>query len=363
MRRVAVIMAGGSGERFWPLSRWLRPKQLLPLSGTGRTMIQDTVDRLLGPFDPSDIVVATAPHLVEPIAAQLPELPSANILAEPHKRNTAGCLVWIAAGLLAEDPGARATTSMAVVASDHQIEPAAGFQRTVATALDAAEAGRGLGTIGIAPDRAETGYGYIEVDPSTWSGAPRVGRVAAFREKPSQEDAERYVASGRCLWNSGMFFWTVDGFLSELERVAPDLADATMAIADLLRQGEREAAERRFAEVRSISIDYALMEQASEVFVVEADFQWDDLGAWDALPRSKGVDDHGNVLEGGIVALDTRDSVVVNASADVVACLMGVEGLAVVVTDDAVLVCPKHRAQEVRRIVEKLREQGIDRAR
>ncbi len=361
MRRVAVIMAGGSGERFWPLSRRNRPKQLLPLSGTGRTMIQDSVDRLLGLFDASDIVVATAPHLVQPIAAQLPELPLGNVLAEPHKRNTAGCLVWIAAGLLAEDPASRTTTSMAVVASDHRIEPPEGFRRTLASALEAAESGRGLGTIGIAPDRPETGYGYIEVEPETWSGSPRAGRVAAFREKPNLEEAERYVASGRCLWNSGMFFWTLDGFLTELERVAPDLAEATIAISGLLARGETQAAADRFADLRSISIDYALMEKASQVFVVEADFQWDDLGAWDALPRSKGVDAEGNVLEGGIVAIETRDSVVVNGSSSLVACLIGVEGLAVVVTDDAVLVCPKERAQEVRRVVERLREQGIDR--
>lgn len=357
-RRIAVVMAGGSGERFWPLSRRLRPKQLLRLAHPERTLVEQTVSRLLPVFGPDGVYLATAPHLVEASRPYVAGLPDTNVLAEPHKRNTTGCLVWVAACLMADDPSARETVSMAVVAADHRIDPDSGFQVTVRMALDVAEREGGIVTIGIAPDRPETGYGYIEVaggGAELGDSTVRVQRVERFLEKPSLAAAERYVASGRYLWNSGTFFWTLDTFLAELERAQPEIARAIPELASLLAQGQHEDAADRFAELPNISIDYALMEKATDVFVAHAAFQWDDVGAWDALARSLPANDDGNVIQGDVLALESYGSIVVNEAAGTTVCVLGAQDMIVVATGDAILVMPKNRAQDVRKAVEAVR--------
>lgn len=357
-RRIAVVMAGGAGERFWPLSRRLRPKQLLRLAHPERTLVEQTVLRLLPVFGPEGVYLATAPHLIESSRPYVADLPDGNLLAEPHKRNTTGCLVWVAAGLLAEDPAARASVSMAVVAADHRIDPDSGFEATVRMALDVAERVGGIVTIGIPPDRPETGYGYIEVAQGAaelGDAIVRVQRVERFLEKPSHADAERYVASGRFLWNSGTFFWTLDTFLSELERAQPEIAQAIPELASLLAQGQHEDAADRFAELPNVSIDYALLEKAATVYVAHASFQWDDVGAWDALARSLPLDADGNVTQGDVLALDSSGSIVVNETPGATVCVLGAKDLIVVATDDAILVMPKARAQDVRKAVEAVR--------
>lgn len=363
-QRRAVVMAGGSGERFWPLSRRLRPKQLLKLASPDRTLIRQTVDRVLPLVGSDGVVIATAPHLVDPVREELPHLPPHQVLAEPHKRNTAGCLVWVAAQMLADDPEARQHASMAVIAADHRITPDEAFQEVVDAALTVAEERGGIVTIGIRPSRAETGYGYIEVVPGgAFLGRSGVTlhRVQRFREKPNLADAKHFVEQGGFLWNSGMFFWTLDTFLNELERAAPELYAAVPVIADHLRAGQSDAAADHFARLPSISIDYALMEKATDVYVAEATFDWDDVGSWDALDRSLHADEEGNVVQGESVAVDVQDCIIVNESDRSVACLLGVRHLVVVVTDDAVLVCDKSESQQVRQIVEVLRERGLDR--
>lgn len=360
--RYAVIMAGGSGERFWPLSRQTRPKQLLKLAHPEHTLLEQTVNRLAGLVPTENILIATAPHLVGPSQAHLIGLPAANIQAEPHKRNTAGCLVWVAANLLAKDPDARAKVSMAVLAADHRISPDDGFQATVSKALDVAENHNSIVTIGIKPDRPETGYGYIEVDQTSANqGDDRVviRAVKQFREKPDAATAEQFLASGGFLWNSGTFFWTLDTFLTELENAAPELYQATLRLADLLRTGDSQGASEAFAALPSISIDYALMEKARKVAVAQAAFDWDDVGAWDALDRSLPTDEQQNVGRGDVVSVDSKSCIVVNDHPGITTCLLGVEGLVVVVTEDAVLVCPKERAQDVRAVVEALKNKGV----
>ncbi|MBS1706367.1 MAG: hypothetical protein JST40_10860 [Armatimonadetes bacterium] len=354
-------MAGGSGERFWPMSRVARPKQLLPLADPEITLLEQTVRRLSPSILPSDTYLATAPHLVQPSMGFLAGLPEANVWAEPHKRNTAGCLVWVAANLIAANPEARKQVSMAVIAADHRITPDEGFRATIDAALDVAEATGGIVTIGIKPDRPETGYGYIEVD----SGAEpkgtervRILPVRQFREKPDRATAEEFLASGNYLWNSGTFFWTLDTFLSELESAAPDLYGAVFQIADLLREDHADQAAECFAGLRSISIDYALMEKANKVFVAEAAFDWDDVGSWDALDRSLSADEGGNVIRGDILTVDSKNTIVVNENPSITTCVLGVEGLVVVVTEDAVLVCPKDQAQQVRSVVEAIKSSG-----
>lgn len=360
-QRIAVIMAGGSGERFWPLSRRTKPKQLLKLASDTKTLIEQTVDRVEPLVGRNNVWIAAAPHLVEPISQALSgQVVDAQILAEPHKRNTAGCLVWLCAQLLAQNPAARETISMAVIAADHRIHPEEGFRATMSAALTVAEQTGGLVTMGIRPDRPETGYGYIQAKAEGCLNIEgiKVWPVQDFREKPQLEQAQEYLDSGSYLWNSGSFFWTLDSFLTELQATSPDLYDAVFVIADRLRKGDLSAADAAFAELRNISIDYALMEKASKVYVAEAAFDWDDVGAWDALDRTLTPDEKGNVIQGGSVLVDTSNCIVINANERIVTTTLGVQDIAVIVTEDAVLVMPKSRAQDVRKIVEALREQG-----
>ena len=352
-------MAGGSGERFWPLSRKSRPKQLLQLTEGGKTMLEEAVERAAAVCGADNVWIAAAPHLRTPIADALTGFPCDSVLAEPHKRNTAGCLVWVAANLLARDPQARGEWSMAVLTADHRIAPLDGFARTARAALETVEREGGLATIGIPPRRPETGFGYIEVGPATATlEGIAVHAVERFREKPSIEDARAYVDSGRFLWNSGMFFWTLDAFLGELENADPALSAPIPEIARALARGDEAEAARIFETLPSISIDYALMERARRVFVARADFEWDDLGSWDALDRSFPRDTCGNVAVGDSVLVDARGCIVYGAVPEVTTAVVGLEDVVVVVTPDAVLVCPKSRSQEVRKVVEELAARG-----
>ncbi len=364
-QRFGVIMAGGSGERFWPVSRRDRPKQLLRLTRPDQTMLGEAVERLRPIIPPERILVVTGEHLVAPIRAANVGLPDANVLAEPCKRNTSGCLAYAAAHLIA-DHGAPETLSMAVVTADHLIGEPDRFRATIAASLDAAETRDALVTQGIVPDRPETGYGYIEVadlkKPLSTSDGIAVYDVAAFQEKPTQDVARKFVESGRYFWNSGMFFWRVSTFLSELDAANPDLANKTRAMADALRAGDSKRAANVFESLESISIDYALLERAKRVVVVRADYPWDDVGAWTSLDRTRDHDARGNVSEGGPVLVDTRNSIVYNeAGADAIAVsVVGMDNVVVVVSRDGVLVIPKDRAQDVRKAVDELKHRGSD---
>jgi mannose-1-phosphate guanylyltransferase len=364
--RVAVILAGGSGERFWPLSRRLRPKQLLCLTRPNETMLGEAVRRISGLIPPQRVFVITSRALVEPIRAAGIGTPPENIVGEPCKRNTCGALVYAAAELLARlGEGAAASTAMAVLTADHAIADHEGFRATVDAALAAAERRGALVTIGIRPARPETGYGYIEADKDakaqeTREGAATALAVASFREKPDLATAEKFVASGNFYWNSGMFFWRLDTFLGELGHAAPAMAQAVRALSAALRARDAARVDRLFESLDDISIDYALMEKTANVLMVPAGFVWDDLGSWDALDRTLARDAAGNVAVGDPVLIDVRDSIVYNEPGGEkrAVSVIGVEGLAVVVSDDAVLVVPKARAQEVKKAVAALKERG-----
>lgn len=363
--RIALIMAGGTGERFWPLSRLLRPKQLLPFGPGGTTLLADTVDRIAPVISSESIYIVTGRTLRKPILdTQLP-IPAENVIAEPAKRNTAGALVFASAYLLAMRGGVAREAILAVLPADHLIEDGEAFRADVNTAMETAAEQGGLAVIGIPPVRAETGYGYIELhkddagtiaEGSSESALP----VAAFREKPDEETAGRYADSGRHFWNSGMFFWRMSDFLNELEKVAPDHFDMVEPLALALRDEGEEEVEELFQKLEDISIDYVLMERASKVWMIPASFQWDDLGAWDSLRRAGEMDEEGNVTFGDSIRVDTRDCVVVNdAGGDAISvALVGVEGLTVVVTDDGVLVSRTDRAQDIREAVKRLKENG-----
>ncbi|MCH7960402.1 MAG: mannose-1-phosphate guanylyltransferase [Candidatus Hydrogenedentes bacterium] len=356
-------MAGGSGERFWPVSRRNHPKQLLRLASETKTMLEQTIDRLGPLFTPERIFVVTSEHLAPFIREADVGIPDENVLAEPCKRNTAGCLGYAAAHLLArfpEEPG----LSMAVVTADHLIGDEKAFCETVEAALQVAEQESVLVTHGISPTHPDTGYGYIQIDASQPSpNAPAaipVYPAIVFREKPDRETAERYLASGDYLWNSGMFFWRLDVFLSELDRATPDLSDAVRGMAEALRQDDEKRVRELFEGLDNISIDYALMEKSKKVAVARAGYAWEDIGVWTSLERTREADERGNVTQGDPVLVDCDNCIVYNdVGADEIAvAVVGVQDLIVAVSRDGILVIPKDRAQDVRLAVDELKRRN-----
>lgn len=346
----AVVMAGGSGTRFWPLSRRARPKQLLAI-GTEKPLIVETVERL-APLIPTDRVFVVAGEEHAPsIRDLLPGLPAGQLLVEPCPRNTAPCVGLAAIHLRRRDPDA----VMAVLPADHHIADSPRFRRLLAAAEQRARAGE-IVTLGIRPTRPETGYGYIRFDDRDLVHAGEqvvVFRVERFVEKPPRTVAEQYLADGRYLWNGGMFFFTVGRILADLERLLPDLYAALLRIEAAIDTPEYEAVlAREFAATQSISIDYGVMEHAEGVRVVPADIGWNDVGHWAALADFAEADEDGNVVDGDAALIDAHDNIV-HAGGRFVA-VVGASGLVVVATGDAVLVCPRDRAQDVRHVVARL---------
>ncbi len=358
-------MAGGSGERFWPVSRRTKPKQLLRLTSESKTMLEESVERVKPLISPEDVYVVTGLHLLDAIRSGDASVPDENVIAEPCKRNTAGCLAFAAAHILAKYGGDGSNITMAVMTADHQIGEIDLFIETIGTAMDAAEKQDALVVLGVAPSRAETGYGYIEADNSLKpldgiSGDVNVYSVDAFHEKPDKATAEAFVKSGHHFWNSGMFFWTIASFLRELETASPSHAEAVRSMAKAMSANDEEAVNKIFDELEDISIDYALMEKAERVLVVRAEFPWDDVGAWTAIERARESDSDGNVTQGDPVLVDCQDCIVYNDSGsdNMVVGVVGVKDLVVVATPDAVLVVPKDRAQDAKKIVEELKRRN-----
>jgi len=363
--RMAVIMAGGVGERFWPLSRRARPKQLLRLTSPTQSLLGEAVARLRPLISAEHIFILTGRHLVPAIRDAGLGIPAANVVGEPCKRNTAGCLVYAAATALAVSGRDAADLTMAVVTADHQIGEHDRFRTTLAAALDAAERDAALVTVGIRPGRPATGYGYIEMpagaEPTPGSSAESpVYPVARFLEKPDPATAEQFMTDGRHLWNSGMFFWRVSSFIAELEHASPAHAAAVETVRRALAAGDQTSADRAFAALPDISIDYALMEHARRILVVPGVFPWEDLGAWDGLDRTFDHDANGNIAIGDPVLVDSRNCIVYNepGAPRMAVGVVGLADLVVVTTADAVVVVPKHRAQDVRAVVAELQRRG-----
>lgn len=353
MNAYAVIMAGGSGERFWPLSRRQRPKQLLALTSE-RMMIEEAIDRIAPIIPPERILIITSTVLQQPIIDALPGLPPENVIAEPAKRNTAPCLALACSVIEAREGG---DALMAVLTADHFIGNVDAFRHDVQVALDYAENHNALLTLGIPPTRPETGYGYIRM---TSAAAPStVTSVAEFKEKPSIDVAMQYIRSGEYVWNSGMFFWRTHALADAMHANLPEVGSHINGMTSAIMAADPAALESTFCKMPDISIDYGVMERASNVFVVPASFPWDDVGSWDSLDRMQPRDDQGNVLQGSATVIDTNNSVVVNAHDGThVVTGVGLDDIVVVVTSDATMVCSKERAQDVKLIVKTLREQG-----
>ena len=362
--RVCAIMAGGSGERFWPLSRRLHPKQLLKLNDPERNLIEETVDRISPLIPPDHIYVVTGRHLQEPIRRGTSGIPDENILAEPCKRNTAGCLTYFAAQMMARFEADFENVTAAVLTADHRIPDVERFRETAQAAMHFVDREKALGVIGVMPTRAETGYGYIEIpegaEPLQGQENIEIYPVASFHEKPDMQTAAEMIGTGRFLWNGGMFFFQLGVFLEELEQASPPHAAAVRDMAQALRQGNEKRVEQIFESLENISIDYALMEKASRVIVIRADFAWDDIGAWNALERSHEKDEQGNVAIGDPILIQTKNSIVYNEPGEekMAVAVVGVEDLAIIVAGDAVLVIPKDHAQDVRKAVAALKERN-----
>jgi mannose-1-phosphate guanylyltransferase len=345
MRLHPVVLAGGRGERFWPLSRRVRPKQLLPLL-SGRPMIADTIERLRGAARPEDTFVLTARDLVDAVREAAPMVPAHHVVGEPVGRNTAPAVALAAHWL--RDAGEDAVA--VILPSDHRIEPAEAFRAELTAAGRTALERRAIVTFGIPPTRAETGYGYIE------SGAPvapgsRFHAVAAFREKPDRATAERYASDGRHLWNAGIFVFPPAVMLEEVREHAPDIARALPDVPPRLRDWEPAVLERYYGTVPSISIDFAVMERSQRALVARAAFGWDDVGSWAALGDDP-ADAAGNVARGRALLEDCRGVIAFGEGGLIAA--VGVENLVIVRTGDVTLVCPRDRAQDVRAIVARL---------
>ncbi len=325
-------MAGGSGERFWPVSTPRIPKQLLDLTGEGCSMLEASLARLRLAVG-EQLWVSTSPLLADAIA-ESGLVPSDRVLAEPMRRNTLGAVVWTMASLAARTEG---DFCVAITTSDHAIRPAEAFADCVRTAMDIAERDSVLVTIGIPPSRPETGFGYIERQED--------GSVTRFAEKPDAATAAQFLRQGNYLWNSGMFFWTEHAFDRELAEANPGASETYRAVKRLLRAGEGASAV--FEGLPSQSVDVALMERAEGVHCVPATFAWDDVGTWDSLLRTVPLDPAGNAVVGSARLVETRQSVVYNTTGREVTTL-GVDGLVIVVTDDQVVVTRTDRAQDVR---------------
>ncbi len=346
-----VIMAGGSGTRFWPLSRKARPKQFLPLTGA-KTMIAETFARLQGlaPIEDS-FVVCGALH-AGPAARLLKGLPKANVLVEPEARNTAPAIALACAHVAHRNPDG----VLVVMPSDQHVADPRAFRLALRAAIDVAQGGQ-IVTLGIKPTRAETGYGYIQVGAAL---APPASKVARFVEKPDVETAQRYLASGDYLWNAGIFVFRADVMLAAFTELMPELAAALGPLRAAVGTKKYGAALKKyFPKMPAISIDYGVAEKASNIAVVRADCGWSDVGSFSALPELRELDSQGNVVEGNAFVIDSMRCVVLAGKRPLA--VVGMKDVVVIDAGDAVLVLPKDKAQDVRKVVEALKAAKLER--
>lgn len=344
----AIIMAGGTGTRFWPASRRARPKQYLPIAGDA-PMLTQTAERLAGLVAPERILVVTTAEQRGAVQGCLPNLPAENLIAEPTGRNTAACTALAALEVHRRDPGA----GLFVLPADHVIEPAERFRETLAAGLAEARQHGTLVTFGIQPTHPATGYGYIELgDALSVERGQAVHAVQRFVEKPDRARAEAFLETGRFLWNAGIFAFTAETILAAFRRHAPRLIGS---LEPVFSDPTRLAAA--YGQVESVPIDVAIFERADNVRTLRIDYRWNDVGSWSALAEIGEPDAGGNFRALGpgarLLAEDSSGNVVYSEGDDLIA-LVGVQDLVVVRSGRATLVCPRERAQDVKRIVERL---------
>ncbi|MBW8308894.1 MAG: hypothetical protein K0M45_04570 [Candidatus Paracaedibacteraceae bacterium] len=350
MQRFGVIMAGGGGTRFWPLSRQALPKQLLNLSGKD-LMINETIDRITANIPKQDIFVVTNVAQVEKMKECVDgRIEDNHILAEPSARNTAACIGYAAFEIIKK----YGDGIMCIFPSDHYIKNLTEFNRIIEDGIRAAEANNTLVTVGINPTFPATGYGYIRYDKNENTIAKK---VIEFKEKPDFETAKSYVESGNYAWNSGMFIWKASTILQNFQRYLPEVYDYLQQIAESMNTPkEYETLSWIYPLIPSISIDYGIMEKSNEVVVISGDFGWNDVGSWDMLDALYDADDNGNVVHGEQININTTNCI--SYSSGKLIATVGLDNVVIVETADAILVCDKNKVQDVKLVVELLKEQG-----
>ena len=345
-----VIMAGGVGSRFWPMSTTEKPKQFIDVLGVGRTLIQMTADRFKGICPPENIWVVTNKHYADVVAEQLPDIPKSNILLEPCRRNTAPCIAYVSWRIKAKDPKA----NVVVTPSDHLVLNINEFQRLINESLKFTAESDAILTLGMKPSRPETGYGYIQADLS--SSTPRnreIYRVDSFREKPDLATATRYISENNYFWNAGIFIWSVETIVNALRIYAPRINNCFERLASVMgTDAEQEAIDKVYPDCDNISIDYAVMEKAEEIFVCPADFGWSDLGTWGSLLMQTKRDIYGNSCIGpNIKTYETRNCIIHTLNEQKVV-VQGLEGYIVAEHDGKLLICSLSEEQRIKQFSE-----------
>lgn len=343
-----VIMAGGVGSRFWPMSRNVRPKQFLDILGTGKTLIQQTYERFLHVCPKENIIVVTNSDYTQTVLEQLPDLKPDQVLSEPLRRNTAPCIAYAAQKILKRNPNA----NMVVAPSDHVILKEQAFVDAIKTSLAFTSNSDVLLTLGIKPSRPDTGYGYIQFIDDKVDTINKISKVKTFTEKPNLEMAQFFLQSGEFLWNAGIFIWNAKAILKAFKEHVPEMdAIFSEGVAIYDTKEEIDFIKKAYEQCTNISIDFAVMEKARNVFVMSADFGWSDLGTYGSLYEHVKQDDHKNAIVGKHVMTYDTHNCIVNVPKDKLVVLQGLDDYIVVESDNILLICRKTDEQQIRQFV------------
>ena len=345
-----VIMAGGVGSRFWPMSTPDRPKQFIDVLGTGKTLLQLTVERF-GTLVPAENVwVVTNEKYADIVAEQLPDMPRGNILCEPCRRNTAPCIAYVSWRIKSKDPKA----NIVVTPSDHVVMNVQEFQRVIGECMAFTAESDAIVTLGMKPTRPETGYGYIQADLSSPSlRNKKIFRVDSFREKPDLETAEQYIKKNYYFWNAGIFIWNVSTIVNAFRVYQPKSAKIFEALLPIYGTAEEQAAiNEQFPKCENISVDYAIMEKAEEIFICPADFGWSDLGTWGSLLTQSKRDLYGNALIGPDISVYESHNCIVHTTQERKVVVQGLDGYIVAENDDTLLICKLSEEQRIKQFSE-----------
>lgn len=345
----AVIMAGGVGSRFWPMSQTACPKQFIDILGTGKTLIRQTFERLNKLCSEKNIIVVTNKMYKNLVAEQLPEIPLNNILCEPCRRNTAPCICYAYNKILSVNENAQ----IIIAPSDHLILNEAKFIEVADYAMNTAAANDCLITLGITPSRPDTGYGYIQVDrDENRKINEKINKVKSFREKPDLEKAKEFLADGNYVWNAGIFIWSAKSIKAAFQKFLPEIDNSFAECRDIYNTDkETEFIDKVYYACQNISIDYGVMEKAENVYVYPTEFGWSDLGTWLSLFDISDKDDENNVTRGNILTFDTKNSIIRTTSTDKLIVVEGLDNYIIVDNNDKLLICNKSNEQRIKDIV------------
>ncbi|MFN8165431.1 MAG: mannose-1-phosphate guanylyltransferase [Bacteroidia bacterium] len=343
-----VIMAGGIGSRFWPMSRNNFPKQFIDILGTGKTLIRQTYERFLSVCPKENIYIVTNEAYLDHVFAQIPEIAAGQVLSEPQRRNTAPCVAYACMKIYRMN----AEANIVIAPSDHVIKDEARFHSAVLKGLEFTAKNNSLLTIGIHPSRPDTGYGYIQFQEDNRTEEFKISKVKTFTEKPNLEMASFFLKSGEFLWNAGIFLWNAKAILGSFEELMPEMYHLFNDGAEVYNTpGEAEFIRNVYTQCKNISIDYGIMEKAKNVFVLSAEFGWSDLGTWKSLYEQLPHDEQGNAIVGQHVMVDKTSNCIVNMPKGKLAVIQGLENFIVVETENVLLICPKDDEQQVRNLV------------